>query len=117
MRQLLRYGADPRCLDAQGQPVIFAMLEGQFSSRIFEFQAILMILLQRGADLNQPDGQDCRAVHLAAQKGLAENLQQLIEMGASLHVKDKGKKTPLDYAEENEDKKICEILEKFRWRG
>jgi ankyrin repeat protein len=60
--------------------------------------AALTFLLERGADVNAPDGFGVTALHTAAKRGFVDVLRFLAAHGANLDAADRGGRTPLDYA-------------------
>ncbi len=61
----------------------------------------LRILLKAGADIHRRADNGQTALHAAAQKGWDNAVRFLAENGAELEVKDRGGKTPLDFASGN----------------
>ena len=96
-RALLDAGADVDLPDNDGlTPLMVAIIRG----RVIDLSVgrITTLLLLRGADPNRQDKDGNTALHHAALSGMTDAVPILIEHGASLAVKNRQGKTPLDLA-------------------
>ncbi len=106
MRLLLAKGADPKLATRAGITPLMAAAglgskeedtTGRFKTEAEAIEAI-QLCLDAGVDINAANGQGQTALHAAALKGYDKVVQFLADHGASLSVKDKQGKTPLDEA-------------------
>lgn len=103
MRLLLDHGADPARVTRNGTTPVMA-LAGlnwvEISSLGTEDESLegLRLLLDRGADVNAVNALGETAVHGAAQRGADRIVEFLAEQGATLDVKNKEGRTPMDEA-------------------
>jgi ankyrin repeat protein len=106
MRALLAKGGDPKIPTKAGITPLMAAAglgtkeEDTTARKKTEAEAIasLKLCLDAGADVNVVDNQGETALHGAAQKGLDQVVQFLVDRGAKLDIKDKKGHTPLDAA-------------------
>ncbi|KAI1749859.1 hypothetical protein F4782DRAFT_549305 [Xylaria castorea] len=117
MRRLLKYGVDPRTKNSEGQPPLFAMFDEEAKFVNYNYRGIILDLVNRGADLNQPDDNNRRVLHLAAQNSLSNVIWLLIGLGAACDLRDAAGKVPLDYAKDTKDEKSMDLLQPFASKG
>ncbi|KAI0549785.1 hypothetical protein F4679DRAFT_584252 [Xylaria curta] len=117
VRRLLKYGVNPRNKDFEGQPPLFAMFDKEPKILDYNYRGIILDMVNRGADLNQPDDNGRRVLHLAAQNGVPYAIWLLIELGAACDLPDAAGKVPLDYAKETNDQMSIDLLEFFTPRS
>lgn len=103
MRVLLQAGADPKLTTKDGNnALLFAAGIGyrdkQTKGSEQEALEALKLCLDRGLDLNQPNGKAETALHGAANRGSDVLVKFLVEHGARLDAKSKAGFTPLDIA-------------------
>ena len=69
-------------------------------------------LLQRGADVNKRDRNHGRtALHWSAMNNSTDAIQLLLENGASTTIKDKKRRTPIDFAREYNSQEALLLLQ------
>ena len=86
-------------------PVKWAAREGH--------KAIVELLISHGALLNTKDSlTGTSALHLTAFRGHKEIVQLLISKGADVNIKAWDARTPLDFAEEENQKETANLLRK-----
>ena len=69
-------------------------------------KGICEMLLEAGADLHAPDGDDETPLHWAAKHGPVEALEFLLSRGARTDLKDNQGKLPIDVADTEEKRTI-----------
>jgi ankyrin repeat protein len=115
VRLLLGYGADPKIPTLDGTtPLMAASGVGWAEGFTFEYSPdqtleLVKLLLDAGANVNEGNEDGITPLHGAAYKGANKVVQLLVDRGADLAVKDKGKDygfgvssvrmTPLNWAE------------------
>ncbi|KAI1735809.1 ankyrin repeat-containing domain protein [Xylaria scruposa] len=117
VRRLLKYGVNPRNKNFEGQPPLFAMFDKEPKVLDYNYRGIIMDMVNRGADLNQPDDNDRLVLHLAAQNGVPYAIWVLIRLGAACDLPDAAGKVPLDYAKETNDQLSIDLLESYTPRS
>ncbi|GAW27422.1 putative ankyrin-3 isoform X11 [Rosellinia necatrix] len=113
IKQLIWHGADPKSIDAQGRPPLFALLDNQPTFPDYDYYGIMRCLGFRITNLDQADNRGYRILHLAAQKGLPNVLELFIKLGATINAKDASGETPLDHAKRANNPKSVELLESY----
>jgi len=83
-------------------PLHVALLRGSLES--------IQLLLIRGARVAERTAQGQTTLHLAAQRRLVEVVQELLDCGLDIFDRDNNDKTPLDYAHENFNENVCDLL-------
>lgn len=101
--ELLRQGADPNGMDANGMtPLHFASYRGGMT--------VALRLVAEGADVHARDSLGLRPLHAAAFSGRANVARLLIALGASVNARDNAGMTPLHCAAANGNREVAEIL-------
>src|SRR5437870_1799712 len=104
MRELVAGGADPRLTVQDGTtPLMAAMGMVQNDARLPEEASaleVVRLLVDLGADIDAVNRIGQTAMHGSARNGRNTIIQFLAEHGASLAVKDKQGRTPLDIAQD-----------------
>ncbi|KAF2964365.1 hypothetical protein GQX73_g9199 [Xylaria multiplex] len=109
---LLRFSANTRSLDANGQSVLFATAEADIEEQQVEW--IMRYLVLGGADVEQADKNGSRILHIAAQRGLKFVILNLVRrFAAVVDPKDKEGKTPLDYAHDSGQTETVAMLQEL----
>ena len=72
---------------------------------------VVQALIDAGAKINARNNEGQTALMLAAMQGMDNSVKVLIMAGADLNKRDKEGRTALNYAEENENPEIAEVLE------
>ncbi len=71
---------------------------------------IIQELINRGLSIDTPDDDGQTALHYASERGTAEGVKTLLDLGANPEFHDKNGKTPFELAHNNPDKEVREIL-------
>ena len=106
MRILLDAGADPNLTQPKGSNALTMSAGLGRGLGVFakdygteaDLREATKLLLDRGVDVNHANDDGLTAIHLAAQAGLDSVVSLLAERGATLDVKDKKGRTPVDMA-------------------
>ena len=106
MRILLEAGADPNLTQPKGSNALTMSAGLGRGLGVFakdygteaDLREATKLLLDRGVDVNHANDDGLTAIHLAAQAGLDSVVTLLAERGATLDVKDKKGRTPIDMA-------------------
>jgi len=106
MRILLDAGADPNLTQPKGSNALTMSAGLGRGLGVFakdygteaDLREATKLLLDRGVDVNHANDDGLTAIHLAAQAGLDSVVTLLAERGATLDVKDKKGRTPIDMA-------------------
>ena len=106
MRILLDSGADPNLTQPKGSNALTMSAGLGRGLGVFakdygteaDLREATQLLLDRGVDVNHANDDGLTAIHLAAQAGLDSVVTLLAERGATLDVKDKKGRTPIDMA-------------------
>src|SRR6185503_15051682 len=106
MRILLDAGADPNLTQPRGSNALTMSAGLGRGLGVFakdygteaDLREATKLLLDRGVDVNHANDDGLTAIHLAAQAGLDSVVTLLAERGATLDVKDKKGRTPIDMA-------------------
>mmetsp|Transcript_19795 Transcript_19795/g.25646 ORF Transcript_19795/g.25646 Transcript_19795/m.25646 type:complete len:963 (+) Transcript_19795:648-3536(+) len=99
----LRKLTDEQLADEDHISFLYAAYEGDLSQ--------LRRLVARGVDVNKPDYDFRRAIHIAACENHKEVVQYLMNVGASVDIKDRYGSTPLDDAIRENNPEIEKLLE------
>ena len=105
MKLLLKHGADPNIPTFAGTTALMAAagVNWVVDQTYDEGQPALLdavkLCVELGMDINAVNSMGLTAVHGAANRGSDEILKFLVAQGASLNVKDKEGRTPLNWAE------------------
>jgi len=105
MKLLLKHGADPNIPTFAGTTALMAAagVNWVFDQTYDEGQPALLdavkLCVELGMDVNAVNSMGLTAVHGAANRGSDEILKFLVAQGASVNVKDKEGRTPLNWAE------------------
>lgn len=75
-----------------------------------DFIGTIRLLLDRGAEVNEPDSNQCTPLHLAAYGGCAAAIQVLVDSFATLDACDWCQRTPLHYAAVEGNTQAAEVL-------
>lgn len=106
IKELIRLGADVNEQDNNSQAPLFVAVAGSCSGNT----AIVNLLLDSGADVDDDDVFGFTALHCAAINGNFELLVLLAERGASLTLRDKNGNSALSYAAQNGRTDIVKYL-------
>ncbi len=91
---LLKSGADPNKVTDQGETAL------HFAASLGNRPGIIVMLVTYGADINSQDADGRTPLHSAVKRVHRLNINVLMKYGADPNIKDKLKKTPMDYMEE-----------------
>lgn len=106
-RALLQHGADINKYNLKGRPAIFAA----------KLPALIALLKQQGANIDQQDPEGNAAIHYAINKEKYEQMKSLIEEGARVFIKNKAGQSPYMRARLIKDEKKMDIfLERLKKR-
>lgn len=72
----------------------------------------IMLLVQRGADLNSANGQGNTALHYAANFGALDAARALLALGANFFITNHAMETPLKLSERKNQQNIIKLLKK-----
>jgi len=104
VRSLLDMGADPDFVFQTNTALIYAARDGHTE--------IVLLLIERGGDVNWIDGEGVTPLILAAFKGHDEIARRLLEAGADPTVRDRWQQSALDYAlRRGPDDEIARLLQ------
>ncbi|MBR3676095.1 MAG: ankyrin repeat domain-containing protein [Alphaproteobacteria bacterium] len=107
IKKLVELGADVNKKFADGTPLMIAICENKDPKIIHTF-------IELGAHVNVEDSKKRTPLMCAVRKH--ENpkiVEMLLDAGADINAKDNGGKTALDYAKENKNPKVVELLEEY----
>ena len=111
-RLLLSYGADPHCVNTNGESPLF------WAVRMNCFQ-VAMALLEHGADVNCLDNSGSTPLHYACCHAVPELIPLLLAYQCDPHIKDADGKTALESIERemDEDYFACTVLIRRHLKG
>jgi ankyrin repeat protein len=91
---LLDFGADVDVRDAGGHNALYRAANGR--GRESDGRAVIDVLIQHGADINQVSGVGgMTPLHMAARRGTVGIAEALLDAGADIEAQDKNGETPL----------------------
>jgi ankyrin repeat protein len=106
LRHYLNTGGDPNARDHHGRTLLCWAARGEYSA--------VRLLIDSGADLNAQDRWGLSPLHHAAYFEATENIRQLLRAGARTDLRDTLGRTPVEYAEQ-EDEPLSALV--LRERG
>jgi len=139
-RELLENGADPNAMNRAGEtPLQVALVAGktQLAGVLLEAgatddpQALLFVLVragvddrdslvlvtERGADVNAEDRSGAKPLHIAVGDGQRRLTKRLIDLGADVNAPDGSGRTPLSIATSNGNRHTIDLLGRFGARA
>jgi ankyrin repeat protein len=105
MRLLLKHGADPFIPTFEGTTALMAaagvnwVFDQTYDEGAKARLDAVKLCIELGLDVQAANSMGLTAVHGAANRGSDDIIKLLVELGASLDVKDKEGRTPLTWAE------------------
>ncbi|XP_063901840.1 uncharacterized protein LOC135121443 [Zophobas morio] len=96
VEMLLDFGASINIVDKNNKNALHCASESPKDNR-----NIIKLLIEQGMDVNAQNGNGTTALQRACLHGVDENLEMLLDFGASINIADKNNKNALHYASES----------------
>jgi ankyrin repeat protein len=99
LKLLLEAGADPKAVDGENPPLLHSLLLQNASSvTASELNAMITLLVAKGADWKQLDSKGNTAIHAATLAGWGDWVKKIVQAGVDVNAKNKLGQTALHQA-------------------